>query len=262
MPPRPVARLLCYSVRLARPLAEKPEQVLVLHGIAPPSPPEVQTGAVAWAKGRLLGYLQGQWDSVRLAAPGSIRNYAYRAVEAMLERIEPDEVSFRRLSGTSGIQVLHSPATPASEVLEDLRLRARGRERFHTHYYRLSWAALGITVPLLVLPIPSLPFWWNVFRIWGNGKALGGVSSLLRVLPEQAPKEQKWPPCRGPQQGECCRVPAAPGGDMLFIPCAEVGRWEPDGPTVADETGGLDGLAGTADHTAHAIRFVLKERGV
>ena len=130
----------------------------------------------------------------------------------------------------------------------------------HVHNYHRSLLALGFTVPLLLLPIPSLPFWWNVFRVWANLRAGEGAATTARMLPQKAQAEQEWPACRGPLLGECCRVRAAPEGHVVFVPCPQVGKWEPHGPTKEDEEAcGLADVDGIAAHTQHAIRLALKE---
>ena len=44
------------------------------------------------------------------------------------------------------------------------------------------FAALPIIMPIGILPVPNLPFYWNVYRIYCNWRAAKGGEELDRLL--------------------------------------------------------------------------------
>lgn len=108
--------------------------------------------------------------------------------------------------------VLHPPATDGSAVAAHLAQLAKDRRQLHRKWYVASWAALGITIPLMIIPIiPALPAYWNFFRIWSNRRAWLGAAALDELLRDPAFAAPLEPCTRtlACAAGECCRVAAA-----------------------------------------------------
>ncbi len=164
-----------------------------------------------------------------------------------------------------------------------MRVRACARARaaqlpttFHCLTLPLRFFGPGflITVPSLILPLPSAFFWWNVFRLWGNRKALAGAQALGAALPPGCADDTAWRKCTGPAAGECCRVQAAwkaaPGASGVVVPCEHLstllalppgsGASAPALPSDAQTCGRAAAveaalaMTGLAEHTRHVLK--------
>ena len=113
-----------------------------------------------------------------------MRRKRRRATTALLRYVSDEEVVMRAIPADSrACVVLHPPAADGSAVAAHLSQLAKERRQMHRQWYGASWLALGITVPLMLMPIvPALPFYWNAFRIWGNRKAWIGAATLDELL--------------------------------------------------------------------------------
>jgi hypothetical protein len=144
-----------------------------------------------------------------------------------MQWVSDEEVVMRAIPWDSRTcVVLHPPAADGSEVAAYLSALAKDRRQLHRKWYFLSWAALGVTVPLMIIPIiPAVPFYWNAYRIWGNRKSWLGAGALdyLLLNHEMASKRKPCTRTLACAPGECCRVAAAvsaaPGARSVVVAC-------------------------------------------
>ena len=171
--------------------------------------------------------------------------WTHRATAALLSYVADEEVFLRGIPEDSrACVVLHAPAADSAAVAAHLTELARERRQLHRKWYFGSWAALSVTIPLMIIPIvPAVPFYWcaprlvalvahacsirlaarayatgtafavhrNCFRIWGHRKAWLG-SARLEVLLVKPVLAAPLKPCTRTLAcagGECCRVAAA-----------------------------------------------------
>jgi hypothetical protein len=216
-----------------------------------------------------------------VAPPGLTRSklaaaHPRRATTALLSYVSDEEVAMRAIpADSSACVVLHPPAADGAAVVVHLAQLASDRRQLHRKWYVASWAALGITVPLMIIPIvPALPFYWNAFRIWGNRKAWLGAAALEELLLSHAVVPRK--PCTRTlacSAGECCRVAAAvnaaPGARSVLVACdllaAPHGAADEDSlaRAAADVERALDapGLAAHAHERLIAAQKLRREHG-
>jgi hypothetical protein len=237
-----VARLVSFPLK-----AREAQKTLWVHHAIAAAPSEAgqetqQTGALAWAQNKVLDLANKQLTSLKEAAPDSVRGYAYKGILYVLDRVDPDEVALRHLGSAKDVEVLLPEAgaqqTPA-DALARLKQLATERDELHRQWFRVSvtgacvvplesnrflWRSPGscspshpprlsqglfITVPLAVLPVPSVPVYYNLFRLWSNHRAVSGAGSLRYALDaSHIPTDLQ--PCTGPlADGCCCRAAAA-----------------------------------------------------
>ena len=85
-----------------------------------------------------------------------------RATTALLSYVSDEEVVLRGIpSDTSACVILHPPAADSPAVAAHLTELAHERRQLHRKWYFVSWAALSVTIPLMIIPIvPAVPFYW------------------------------------------------------------------------------------------------------
>ena len=167
-----------------------------------------------------------------------------RATAALLRYVSDEEVFLRGIPADSrACVVLHPPAADSSAVVAHLTELAKERRELHRRWYFLSWTALGVTVPLMIIPIiPAVPFYWNAFRIWGNRKAWIGSATLEELLAQPAFAAPLKPCTRtlACSASECCRVSAvvnAAGGARSVIVACDLLAAPHSAALAADEAG-------------------------
>lgn len=262
-----VARLVSFPLRAG---AQREAQTLwVHHAIAAPSETgqeTQQTGALAWAQNKAMALVTKQYAQLKEAAPDSMRGYAYKGLLYVLDRVDPDEVALRHLGSAKDLEVLLPEAAQApADALARLRSLATERDQLHSQWLRVSVTGacasgrsatgsrqfllaltslpapppgLFITVPLALLPVPSVPLYYNLFRLWSNHRAVSGAQSLGYAL-DASHTATDLRPCTGPlATGECCRAAAAWKGSpshtrAVVVPCH----------SLADPATGLVGAA-------------------
>ena len=120
----------------------------------------------------------------------------HRATAALLSYVSDEEVFLRGIPADSrACVVLHPPAELSAEVAAHLTELARERRQLHRKWYFGSWAALSVTIPLMIIPIvPAVPFYWCValFR-WSRS-----ARSRLRV------RQPVSLPCANNHHSFCC----------------------------------------------------------
>ena len=179
--------------------------------------------------------------------------------------------------------VVHPPATSSALVAAHLAELASERRQLHRKWYFASWAALSVTIPLMIIPIvPAVPFYWwvpcvtddsslrtrayshgiisfahrNCFRIWGNRKAWMGSATLVDLLAQPALAAELKPCTRtlACASGECCRVAAAvnaaEGARSVVVACDLLAA--PHGAAVAEDEASLARAAAAVERVLDA----------
>ena len=252
---RRVARLVTFPLK--QDAAGVP--LWVHHAIAAPSearPDAQQTGALAWAQNKVTAVATKQYMQLKDAAPDSLRGYAYRGLLWVLDRVDPDVVALRHFCEAKDVQVL-LPEGPAhdgpTETHNRLQLLASARSQLHTQRLGIAVSGLFVTVPLAVLPIPSVPLYYNLFRLWSNHRASAGASALRYSLEASHVPRTPLPQCTGANAGgECCRVASAwdgapPNTRAVVVECRILAEQSMLGSS------GSALLPAEAMHRAHAV---------
>ena len=84
------------------------------------------------------------------------------------------------------VRMFHFLSRHHSTVIHSrLQMMARQQTLEHRRAMWMWFAALPIIMPIGILPIPNLPFYWNVYRIYCNWRAAKGGEELDRLLEGQ-----------------------------------------------------------------------------
>ena len=222
---------------------------------------------------RVTAWVADQWQAVQTAESG-MKFYTRRAVDRLLEYVTDEERFLRGIPyDAQSAVVLHSCGEGCSDaVTAELLELARTRKALHERWYRVSCAALTVTVPLMLLPfVPAIPAYWNVFRVWAHRKALRGATRLEHLLLPRAAAlaAPPLPPCTrldDESVGECCRVAAswhaaAPGERAVVVPCTLLARLTGDDDSVMSSAADLARrleVPHLAEHTRERLRALRR----
>lgn len=133
------------------------------------------------------GYAEQQWEIASKAKEGTLRWRVYRLALSLMSNIKPSEsflmsVPLKAHRKCASIEVIY-PKTMDSRVVRD-RLVSLVRTQAAEHR-RAMWmwcAALPVIMPIGILPVPNLPFYWNVYRIYCNWRAAQGGEQLQKLI--------------------------------------------------------------------------------
>ncbi|KAI8469876.1 MAG: mitochondrial K+-H+ exchange-related-domain-containing protein [Monoraphidium minutum] len=159
------------------------------HG--PPAPPW-HAGATLGDKARLAAAalqdwgaakVDKQWHAIQTAREGSMNSYLYKLAQFVLRRVDPDESFLKGLpQGATALEFHYPAGVDPRLVRRRLRLLCRAGAPFHERRTYL-WALSVIPqLPLAVLPLPNVPVYYTVWRVWSHRCAAAGARALGGAL--------------------------------------------------------------------------------
>ncbi|GBF88045.1 hypothetical protein Rsub_00757 [Raphidocelis subcapitata] len=170
---------------------------------AAPPPAPWTSGSTLGDKARLLAAaaqrwgaakVDQQWHTIQTAPEGSMNGRLYRLAQWVLRRVDPDESFLKDLPSAPGALVEFRHPTSVPERLLRRRLRLLSRARAPLHQKRTwYWAAAILPqVPLAVLPLPNVPIYYSLWRVWSHycaGKGARALQASLEVASDAQRRE-------------------------------------------------------------------------
>lgn len=129
--------------------------------------------------------LQSEWQKLKVAPDGSLRNWGFKMAQAVLSREDPRETFFKCLPAEQApVEFTYPDAF--QERLVRRRLRHIAADGLRVHRTRLVWWMLAIVpqVPLMVTPLPNITVYYTGYRIYSHYRALQGIKTLEKSLTE------------------------------------------------------------------------------
>ncbi|XP_028752220.1 uncharacterized protein C23H3.12c-like [Neltuma alba] len=127
------------------------------------------------------------WIGLEKAPEGSFKNKVHGLGLRLLSRVKPSEIFLRSITkDITRVEVIYPSSLDARLVRRRLRHVAMRGTIIHKKYLYGSVSMLPLTSSLAVLPMPNVPFFWNLFRAYSHWRALQGSERLFRLVSESS----------------------------------------------------------------------------
>jgi len=139
---------------------------------------------------RWIQTLGNTWEGLSKHEPGSLRHRLYLAGSGVLNKL-PHEEWFLKSIPTTGanaeespllVQCYHTPLTTSEFVREDLAQLVSAKRKTHFWYMVGSVLALPLGILFALVPLPNLPLFYILYRMYCHWLAFKGARHLQRLL--------------------------------------------------------------------------------
>lgn len=132
-------------------------------------------------------YAAGQWETAARAEEGTLRRRVYNLALSLMSNIKPSEsflmsVPLKAHRECGSVVVIYPKTMDARVVHDRLASLVRVQAAEHRRAMWMWCAALPVIMPIGILPVPNLPFYWNVYRIYCNWRAAQGGEELRKLI--------------------------------------------------------------------------------
>ncbi|KAK4268995.1 hypothetical protein QN277_022209 [Acacia crassicarpa] len=127
------------------------------------------------------------WIGLEKAPEGSFKNKLHGLGLRLLSRVKPSEIFLRSITKeVTRVEVIYPSSLDARLVRRRLRHVAMRGTIIHKKYLYGSISMLPVTSAFAVLPLPNVPFFWNLFRAYSHWRALQGSERLFRLVSDSS----------------------------------------------------------------------------
>ncbi|XP_077236521.1 K+-H+ exchange-like protein isoform X2 [Tasmannia lanceolata] len=113
------------------------------------------------------------WINLEKAPVGTVKNKIYGLGLRLLTRVTPSEVFLKSISKEiTKVEISYPTSLNPRLVRRRLRHIALRGSVIHRKYFFGSLSLLPFTTALSVLPLPNIPFFWILFRVYSHWLAL------------------------------------------------------------------------------------------
>ncbi|XP_077236520.1 K+-H+ exchange-like protein isoform X1 [Tasmannia lanceolata] len=141
------------------------------------------------------------WINLEKAPVGTVKNKIYGLGLRLLTRVTPSEVFLKSISKEiTKVEISYPTSLNPRLVRRRLRHIALRGSVIHRKYFFGSLSLLPFTTALSVLPLPNIPFFWILFRVYSHWLALKGSERLL-LLVSDGSKSMDLPVAAGQGKG-------------------------------------------------------------
>ncbi|XP_054780032.1 uncharacterized protein C23H3.12c isoform X2 [Prosopis cineraria] len=127
------------------------------------------------------------WIGLENAPEGSFKNKIHGLGLRLLSRVKPAEIFLRSITKeVTRVEVIYPSSLDARLVRRRLRHVAMRGKIIHKKYLYGSISMLPLTSSFAVLPLPNVPFFWNLFRAYSHWRALQGSEKLFQLVSDSS----------------------------------------------------------------------------
>ncbi|KMZ57609.1 hypothetical protein ZOSMA_84G00470 [Zostera marina] len=123
------------------------------------------------------------WENLEKAPEGTVKSRVHGVGLKLLSRVKPSEILFKSISkDVTRVDITYPASFHPRIVRRRLRLVALRGSIVHRRYFYASLTLLPFSCALSVLPLPNVPFFWVLFRVYSHWRALQGSERLLALV--------------------------------------------------------------------------------
>lgn len=131
--------------------------------------------ATTWIHTRIMK----EWNKLKEARTGTLKNRGYRLAQAVLSREDPRETFLKAVPVDGGYLEIFYPDVYSEKIIRR-RLRVMSHRSVSIHRKRLIWWSILLLIqsPLMLTPLPNITVYYTLYRVWSHSRALQGCTVL------------------------------------------------------------------------------------